>query len=233
MTDSSDDFAHEPKEVGRSKVVGLFEGAMARVKLMSIYEIVHTPSGKRYIGSAVDTIKRWDIHRSALRRGIHHCAHLQHAWNKHGELTFTFAVVEPVVNKQYLVAVEQTFIDFFSRLGPLYNASRHALTRLGATDSPETRAKRSASLKGHTVSAETRLKIGLANRGVKQSTETIKKKLARWVKPIIRVDPISGAEKKYDSIKSVAEDGFIRSSVSNCLAGRHVTHHGYVWKRAE
>ena len=50
--------------------------------------------GRCYIGSAVDYRKRWKIHKHSLKKGNHHSAKLQHAWNKYGEDRFTFRMIE-------------------------------------------------------------------------------------------------------------------------------------------
>ncbi len=59
-----------------------------------VYQIRCVPTGKIYIGSAVDLKARWDGHRRRLRRGVHHNAHLQYAWDKYGEASFEFSVLE-------------------------------------------------------------------------------------------------------------------------------------------
>jgi hypothetical protein len=46
--------------------------------MSGIYAIV-SPSGNLYIGNAKDTEKRWNQHRSALRKGVHHSTVLQRA----------------------------------------------------------------------------------------------------------------------------------------------------------
>jgi group I intron endonuclease len=75
-----------------------------------VYQIRCVPTGKIYIGSAVDLKARWDIHRRKLRRGDHHNAHLQYAWDKYGEASFEFLVLE-YVDKPELLQAEQKWID--------------------------------------------------------------------------------------------------------------------------
>ena len=84
-----------------------------------VYEILNTANGKRYIGSAAKLRRRWANHRSALRSGRHHSPPLQRAWNKYGEVAFTFRVLQPCPVAQLLFQ-EQRAIHGFT---PDYNIS--------------------------------------------------------------------------------------------------------------
>lgn len=75
-----------------------------------VYAIRCVPTGKVYVGSAVWIAKRWRHHREALRKGTHHSAHLQKAWDKHGEESFEFSVIS-AVEKERLIVEEQAHID--------------------------------------------------------------------------------------------------------------------------
>ena len=89
-----------------------------------IYQIRNIVNGKIYIGSAVDSRIRFEKHRRHLRKGDHHCAHLQASWNKHGEDFFKFEILE-VVNGDLLEA-EQRWIDRYYGNGRCYNTARYA-----------------------------------------------------------------------------------------------------------
>lgn len=78
--------------------------------LSGIYQIKCNSNGKIYIGSAVDMHNRCEHHRSSLRRGDHINAHLQAAWNKYGEDSFTFKVLE-FAEPSDLPHVEQHWLD--------------------------------------------------------------------------------------------------------------------------
>ena len=54
-----------------------------------IYTIT-SPSGNQYVGSASSFGSRWGRHLSDLRKGIHHSAQLQRAFNKYGETDQVF-----------------------------------------------------------------------------------------------------------------------------------------------
>lgn len=77
--------------------------------LSGIYQIRCVPTGKIYVGSAVDLRERWRHHVGALRRGTHGNRYLQLAWNEHGEESFEFSVLENVQTNDLLTS-EQVWI---------------------------------------------------------------------------------------------------------------------------
>jgi group I intron endonuclease len=80
-----------------------------------IYKIINKVTGKLYIGSAEDIVNRWGSHRKDLRKEIHANVYLQRAWNKYGEETFAFEVIEftPSNNKKFRLEREQYWMDKF------------------------------------------------------------------------------------------------------------------------
>lgn len=117
---------------------------MADLKMSGIYEIVNLTNGKRYIGSAKSFARRWAVHRCNLRKGKHHSAYLQSAWNKYGEDCFEFRLLK-VCAIEDLVSVEQEALD---TIRPEYNMSPTAGSTIGVEFSTERRAKISAAHKG-------------------------------------------------------------------------------------
>lgn len=75
-----------------------------------IYKITCTANGKLYVGSSVNIQRRWFDHRVGLRRGVHHNLHLQNAWNKYGEQSFTFEIIE-LVMPWSIIDREQYWLD--------------------------------------------------------------------------------------------------------------------------
>ncbi|MGB9181786.1 MAG: GIY-YIG nuclease family protein, partial [Pyrinomonadaceae bacterium] len=78
--------------------------------LPGVYQIVCLPTGKLYIGSALDLRTRWNHHRQSLRRGKHRNQHLQNAWNRYSETSFEFSIIE-LTTEMNLLQVEQMWID--------------------------------------------------------------------------------------------------------------------------
>lgn len=59
-----------------------------------LYEIIHQPTGRAYIGSSVDVERRLKAHRAMLRRGIHDNRWLQRTWARDGEDAFVLRALE-------------------------------------------------------------------------------------------------------------------------------------------
>jgi len=59
-------------------------------KVIAVYEIRNTVSGKFYIGSSANLYERWRTHKNKLRAGTHPNPKLQASWSKHGEEAFVF-----------------------------------------------------------------------------------------------------------------------------------------------
>jgi GIY-YIG catalytic domain/NUMOD3 motif len=110
-----------------------------------IYQIRNKNTGKLYIGSAVDFERRWWMHQSQLRRGVHHSKPLQNSWKKHGEDAFVFEIRERVPEAD-LLAAEQRHLDEVQPFGKSgYNVAKCSTApMLGLKLSPESIAKRLA-----------------------------------------------------------------------------------------
>jgi group I intron endonuclease len=108
-----------------------------------IYIIQNKKNKKVYVGSGVDIKRRWREHKKLLRKNKHHSPRLQHSWNKYGEENFQFILLEPVRDPLHLVAVEQTFLDYYKCYEPErgYNICRTSGSCLGAKRSEETKKK--------------------------------------------------------------------------------------------
>lgn len=149
---------------------------MSKEKLSGIYAIVNKVNFKVYIGSAVDLERRKYDHLKDLRKNRHYNSKLQNAWNKYGEESFIFDILEVVEDKTKLLDVEQFWINFSNCAKIGYNINPTAHSRLGAVCSPETREKIGNSSRGRFVSEETRRKISEIHKGREDSDETRKKK---------------------------------------------------------
>ena len=149
--------------------------------------------GRFYIGSAIDIFGRWRLHRHQLRSGEHHSKILQRAWDKHGEASFEFVILEQVLDKAHLISREQAWMDRFS---PRYNVCKVAGSPLGFRHSPETIAKLSVISSARTASQETRERMSIAQKaregnnywGGKSHTQETRAKMAasaraRWARP--------------------------------------------------
>ena len=146
----------------------------------AIYAIVNNVTRDMYVGSAVTVNRRWSAHRCNLRKGTHHCKHLQNAHAKYGELAFDWEIIQFVDDKNLLIEKEQFWIDFFQ---PKYNKRKIAdsclgvkrsaesclkmsIAQIGKKQSEETKAKRSAALKGRPRPLAVREKISANHIGI-------------------------------------------------------------------
>lgn len=127
-----------------------------------IYQIRNTLNGKRYIGSAVDFKRRWNVHLSLLRRGRHYNFHLQAAFNKYGEATFIFEILEQIEDSMQLIAREQHYLD---ALLPEYNISPTAGSQLGFQHTEETKRKMGVAHRREHLSEGTLAKMRAAHTG--------------------------------------------------------------------
>lgn len=104
-----------------------------------IYAIENTASKKVYIGQAQDVRKRWNEHLRTLRLGNHGNSHLQRSWNKHGEASFRFVLLEEC-DVCDLDAREQAWIDTLEAVKEGYNISPTASTTRGYRHTDEAKA---------------------------------------------------------------------------------------------
>lgn len=120
-------------------------------RLSGVYKIVNSATGQVYIGSSANIPSRWSHHRRSLQSGGHDNSFLQNAWNKYGEGSFTFSVIEEVSDTTELIEREQHYIDSTGctdrSVG--YNLCPVAGRTKGLRYTPERRARMSAAMVGN------------------------------------------------------------------------------------
>jgi hypothetical protein len=79
-------------------------------------------------------------------------------------------------------------------------------------------------------SAETRLKMSNARKGIKLSDSTKKKISDFQKKPVLRYDICGNFIKEYESILDTEKDGFIKSCVGRCCTLERPTHKKNIFK---
>lgn len=159
-----------------------------RLHASGVYSITCAPTGKVYVGSAVDMFTRWRGHHYHLSAGSHHCSHLQRAWRKYGPEAFTFAVVE-FAGRDVLRTREQYHID--SVIPSLrLNSTPTAGSLLGFKMSAETIERLRIASTGRRHSEETKAQLSAARKGINprpvgwKMTEEGKQKLRGPRKPL-------------------------------------------------
>jgi group I intron endonuclease len=91
------------------------------MKAAVIYKIINTLNNKFYVGSTNNQYERFRTHRTKLRKGTHHCAHLQAAWNKYGESAFIFHVIELLNEPSLLQEAEDKWLTAWVGHSDCYN----------------------------------------------------------------------------------------------------------------
>ncbi len=164
-----------------------------------------------YIGSSIDVHIRLNTHKAELRRGCHHAIKFQKDWDKFGENSFVFELIEEC-SIEILRSREQYYIDLEEAYTKGYNSHPEASpfsympekqkrrigegNRKAAENNPNLRRQRSERAKAqHAAGALGRStwpdglipKIG-RRRGHKVNPESIKrmiitKKTVEWEKP--------------------------------------------------
>ena len=134
-----------------------------------IYIILNKINNKYQPGSTIQPLnKRWDEHKKFLRRNKHWNHHLQRAWNKYGDNTFEFHIVELIyreenesrddfsnrLRKEY----EQKYLDWAnSHPDTNYNIAKDAIRPIswqGRRHTEESRKKMSEYHKGRRMGKE-------------------------------------------------------------------------------
>lgn len=171
-----------------------------------IYAFTNKINGKKYVGSAVNLRRRHRKHLYELNKGSHHSLKFQRAWNKYGQDSFQFEIVEIIGVEADLIVREQHWMAAYGAFGPNgYNMSPTAGSILGIKRSPETIEKMRISGRRYVASPEARKKISLANTGRKASPEQLEK-MRGVVKSAATIEKLRGANiGKTMSAESIAK----------------------------
>ena len=133
-----------------------------------VYKIENIINGYCYIGSTINCEGRRKVHFRSLKKGTHHCRHLQRAWNKYSEENFKFSVLEKFVfeNNEKLIEREQFWLDSFPETIK-YNSAPLAGTNYGCKHSKEANLKKSQRRLGTHQTEECKKRLSEMRKGVK------------------------------------------------------------------
>ena len=114
-------------------------------KICGIYAIINKKNGKLYIGQAQHIYKRWSSHKKQLNDNKSYSVALQNAWNKYGEKSFLFCILEEceirLLDEKEILFISM-FMSYNSKNG--YNISKGGKAPMrGRLHSAETRKKMS------------------------------------------------------------------------------------------
>lgn len=136
---------------------------MAKEKICGIYCIENLRNSKKYIGQSVDIYKRWSTHISMLNNGSHCNQYLQNAWNKYGEESFRFNILEKCkCDKDILNNREQYWINYYNSYDSGYNLTAGGDGTFGVKCSDEKKQKISKANTGRKNTQEQKDRISKA-----------------------------------------------------------------------
>lgn len=92
-----------------------------------IYSFINKETGKRYIGQAADIEKRKEQHLRELRNRNHHSDKFQKAFNKYGEKSFEFEILEECCTDK-LNHLEDYYVKLFDSIDNGYNVALTCLS---------------------------------------------------------------------------------------------------------
>ena len=204
--------------------------------MTGIYLITCLRSTKVYVGQSVNIEKRWLRHKEMLNANIHSNKHLQSAWNKYGENSFVFSILEECsVDK--LTEREQYWIDFYGGINSTHNYNYQSASRNEISD--ETRLRMSVSHKLLCASPERRKQMSENTKRLRQDADwvarnsqairdswtperrqqmSIAKKGTKWTEK-----QRENRKKFDDSRRGVSRDQSVKNKISNTLKGHTVS----------
>lgn len=168
----------------------------------AVYCITNTVNGKKYIGSSSNLYSRLLKHRALLRHGSHGNVELQNDWDRFGEDSFDYEVVEECPENNLKIREDY----YIKNSKDIYNS---AIGTIGFTFRNETRNRMSTSRKS----------------GFKNGTIT-----PYQLRKVSKYDLDGNFIVEYDSLKEAAKtEGIHVSSIIRCANGTYSQNNGFRW----
>lgn len=146
-------------------------------RMTGIYLIRHKSTGRSYVGQALSIRSRWTQHKKLLTTGKHHSPGLQELWNRDGECSFDFLVLEEAPSgktelevQRWLISRERAEYNRLKDSGLLLNATLPAIV-------PTKKAKEQYTKEKKQQDKENNRKISYERGLRKQELQSILKEL--------------------------------------------------------
>jgi len=105
-----------------------------------IYGIHNVKNGKWHVGQSTNIPRRKTAHFSYLRANKHHNQHLQLSYNKYGQSSFEFMILEEAVENMMDIR-ERVWINYYESTNPAKGYNLDSGGNLNKHHSAETRSK--------------------------------------------------------------------------------------------
>jgi group I intron endonuclease len=200
-----------------------------------IYIITNIVSGKKYIGSSLNYKQRIRQHKYSLRKKTHYNNHLQSSFNKYGEESFKFELLELTSN---LIERETYHIYNQNVLNPLYGYNKATIIKntSGYKMSEYSRGKMSLSKKGTKMHINTKKALIKANKERVYDTshlrdrEVIDKISKALMKTVLQYDLLGNFIKEWSSVKESSEFyNILHTNISACCRRERLKTNNFQW----
>lgn len=196
-----------------------------------VYKIICLTNSKVYIGSSQTIRQRIINHKSSLRLNKHANIHLQRAFNKYGEVNFSFELIE-YCTTTVLLDREQYYIDLYDSYNKGFNRMPLASSPRGRVYSEEERKRRNLTRKpawnkGRARTEEEKVSHSLKmtgrkawNKGVQKSEEqkVAQRLKAKTKKPVLAFDKSTEViVKEFESLGDISRTIDVRRDVLSYL----------------
>lgn len=193
------------------------------VKIISgVYAIVHTASGRIYVGSSINLKRRKKEQLASLRHNKNRNKRLQSAWNEFGEQAFEWRLLESILDTSILRQAEQKWMDKYRSYEAQhgFNQSPNSESNLGYKMPPEVGAATSRRLRGHKPSPETCARIAAKARGNKRAKD-------RHLGKLTEQDVIEIKQRlaRHEPELHIAQDYNVSGSTISAIASRRTWWH--------
>ena len=220
-----------------------------------IYKITNVKTNKIYIGQTTNLDKRTGDHFRMGSNKKESTNYLHRSMKKYGVNNFKIAVILSIktTSSEYLTkalnSLEIIYISLYDSYNNGYNCTIGGGGTRGYTHSEEAieamsksrigiplseAHKKSLSLshmgKPHFMSEETKIKIGIANKGRRPSDECIKKVVERCNKPVIQYDINRNLIAEFPSVTQAATHMGCTSASISYACTKHKKIKNYFWE---